>query len=1216
MTPASNRFVRTAVVAGLTGIALLCSAAVPASAAPPSPPQPGVTAGIDTNASTAPANKIHGNLADAQGKVSVYVQLSGQGAYEATQPQSVKNKQAAPVDASGAVQQIRSSIQQKADSVAQAASASTIYTTTNTLPGVAITGDATAIRALATRSDVVKITPIVSKSIPDNKNTDIDTRALNTWTRTGQTGKGIKIAVIDTGVDYTHTDFGGPGTQDAYTKAAASSTLVPGTYDPNKFLGGYDLAGDSYDANPNDSTYNPVPTPDANPLDCRAAGHGSHVAGTAAGYGVNEDGSTFTSGKNGNPPYSELTPGTVSGMRIGPGSAPEAQIMAFRVFGCYGSTDLVIQALDRALDPNQDGKFDDRADIINMSLGADWATTDDPENDVINELTKNGILSVVASGNAGDSYDIGGSPGNAKTSLTVANSVGSKVALDRVDVLAPTAGQAAGQYSGFDAANFTADQLKGTVVMGPAGTNVEGCQPFSAADAARVKDKWVWLHWTDDSTRPCGSAVRFNNAQAAGAKGVVLDSGLDVFAAGIAGNATIPGVQLTKTYSDQLRPAAQAGTLIVALNGSYRGTASGVSNKLDTLNSSSSRGVHGSNGIVKPDVAAPGTLIGSVGVGTGNGASVKSGTSMATPHVAGIAALVMAQTKLPALAVKAIVMNTAVHDIYSGQFVYGPNRVGSGRVDALDGTTTKAYAYATDDPELTSLSFGVVEVGDQPVSISKTVTVASFDSAARSYAATYLPATTIPGVNYLISPAVNVPTGGSATITVTLSIPDPKALRKTMDPTLEKVQLNSPRQFLADASGRLELSSQGAPSLRVPVYTAPKPTSAMTAGPALTFANTTATSTPVTLSGRQLSQGAPGADGYNGLVAPFVLQTSSPRIATLDPSAAKGAKENSSIRAMDLQNVGVSSTVPALKAAGLDPQKGDIAFGISTWGNWPALSNFYRIYINIDTNNDGKPDYRLGLAQATGLDLPLVQLLKINPDGSGTPVSTRPLNGVSPVLDTNMMDTNVLVMPVSLSALGLDASKPAPFSYTVTTYSNYLAKDGQLTPVDSTTAQTFDPVNPALWFDNGQPGTLFFDRADNALTAHRAADAPAGTKVLFLHLQNATGDLGAQGDGGKKAEVVPLSFASGKVHGIPAFGFQGFYGAVQGKSFTPGTTVSVMLDGVPVKNLFPAKVNPGGVVFAVFQIPAGTTPGEHTVTLTDESRITGSTSFTVLKCGW
>lgn len=954
MTMTPKRLVRTTVLTGLTGVALVCSTGLPAFAVD-SPTTPN----NNSNSSvSAPADKIKGDLANANGPVSVYVQLNGEGAFSATQPQAVKENQSAPVDAKASVQKIRNDIEATAQSVTNDASAKKLYTTTNALPGVAIAGDAAAIRDLAKRSDVAKITPIVAKSIPENKSTDIDTRALNTWSKTGQTGKGVKIAVIDTGLDYTHTDFGGPGTPEAYAKAKASSDIVQGTFDPKKFIGGYDLAGDSYNADSTMPSYNPIPTPDNNPLDCAAAGHGTHVAGTAAGYGVREDGATFTAGQNGDSKYSDLTEAQVNGMRIGPGSAPDAQLLSFRVFGCEGSTDLVIEALDRALDPNQDGKFDDRADIVNMSLGSNYSPVDDPENDVINAMTKNGVLSVVASGNAGDSYDIGGSPGNAKTSLTVANSVGSAIALDRIDVLAPTAGTASGQYSGFDPNKFTAAQLTGTVVMGPNGTNSDGCAVFAAEDAAKVKGNWVWLTWDDnDATRKCGSAARFNNAEKAGATGVVLNSTLDVFAAGIAGNQTIPGVQLTKTYTDQLLPAAQAGTLKLQLKGEYRGTANGVTNKLDTINPSSSRGVHGSSGIVKPDVAAPGTSIGSAGVASGSGANVKSGTSMSTPHVAGIAALVVGSTKLPALQVKSIVMNTANHDVYRDKNVYGPNRVGSGRVDALDATTTDAYAFATDDPELTSLSFGVLEVGDKPVTIKKTVTVKSFGKAGHNYAVKYLPATTVPGVEYQVSPQVKVGPGGSAKIDVTLKITDPTALRKSIDPTLDATQLGTPRQFIAEASGRLELSSAGIPSLRVPIYAAPKPTSAMSAGKSLNFPNDKASSVKVPLTGRALAQGGLGSDGYNSLLAPFELQTASPRIDKLDETASPNAKENQGVRSMDLQNVGVSSTIPALAAAGGDVKQGDIGFGISTWGNWAALSTSTRTYVYIDTNNDGKDDY-------------------------------------------------------------------------------------------------------------------------------------------------------------------------------------------------------------------------------------------------------------------
>ena len=70
----------------------------------------------------------------------------------------------------------------------------------------------------------------------------------------GLHGEGIKIAIIDTGIDYTHADFGGPGTTAAYDAAHAAETAPadPALFGPNapKVKGGIDLVGDDYDADP------------------------------------------------------------------------------------------------------------------------------------------------------------------------------------------------------------------------------------------------------------------------------------------------------------------------------------------------------------------------------------------------------------------------------------------------------------------------------------------------------------------------------------------------------------------------------------------------------------------------------------------------------------------------------------------------------------------------------------------------------------------------------------------------------------------------------------------------------------------------------------------------------------------------------------------------------------------------------------------------------
>ena len=1082
-----------AALATIAGLALASSMWTPASAVEGNT-QDGPTAqGL---ARVTPDLKVSTDLKNKQGQVSVFVQFTGKGAFEQTQPQDVRDGLAAPLNKSPEVQQIRASIEAQAAEVAAQASSRIIYTTTNTLPGVAINGDAEAIRALAARGDVAKITGIIPKTY-ENKGGDIDVRALDSWVQRDQTGEGVTIAVLDTGLDYTHSDFGGPGTLEAFAKAQASTELPAadsGLYDPEKFAGGWDLVGDAYNADPTDpKLYNPIPKPDSNPLDCQS--HGSHVAGTAAGYGTNADGSTFT----GN--YSNLTADAVNGMGIGPGTAPEARIVSVRVFGCEGSSEVVGQALDYVLDPNGDGDFSDRAQVVNMSLGSSFPAYDDPENDIVNALTAQGILSVVSSGNSGDIYDIGGSPGSAETALTVANSVGSQTTLDAAEVTAPAPGTAAGQYTAsFTYATAAKDALTGTVVMGPAGANSDGCAALEPAGTNA--GKWVWLTWDDDSaTRKCGSVDRWNNAAAAGYAGVIIDSTLNGFDAGIAGNAAIPGMQLTADSAKALRPAAEAGTLRIRLDPKLVGSVTGKSGALDTLNASSSRGVHGSNGVIKPDVAAPGTQIKSAQVGTGNGASIKSGTSMAAPNVAGLAALVIAQTDFNPYEVKSIIMNTATHDLLTADGVpYAPNRVGSGRVDALDALNTKVLAYDSANPQLTSVNFGVLELGAKPIELTRSVTVENKGDSPQTFTAEYLAATQVPGVviSTTGSPVV-VPANGKAEVPVTLSIADPAALAKTIDPAAEKTQLGVARQYLAEASGRLQLTSKDSETLRVPVYSAPKPTSNMKASSKVTFAGKSALSALTTFSGRGLNQGA-GSEAYVSLVTPLVLGAESGRQSNLALD---------SLYALDLRTVGASSSVPALAAAKKDPAAGILTIGLSTWDNWATLNSNSAITVELDTNADGNADFIAVTTRATGLDQSVFQIIPVVNGVLGKPLSGLGLvNGTFGNVDTNIFDTNVLTLPIPAAVLGVDLTKSAPIQYRVST-SNAFSVDanGQSAPVDSTEWIGFNVSQPALWFQ-GAPGSedasVFLDQNDAALAVNRQADTTGG-KALFLHHHNAEG---------------------------------------------------------------------------------------------------------------
>jgi subtilisin family serine protease len=218
-------------------------------------------------------------------------------------------------------------------------------TPSSTPSGAAASNDAASSSAAATTPEATASdNASIANAEPKNANSDTLVQSLKTWAQTGKTGKGINIAVVDTGLDYTHADFGGAGTTEAYDTALASKSdpltdpSLQKLIDKDKFKGGYDFAGTDY--NPDNSS-TAKPTPDDNPIDGHGGHHGTHVAGTALGYGVTADGKTYKGD------YSKLSESELQSMEVGPGSAPEAGVYSLKVFGDNGgTTGLVGAALD------------------------------------------------------------------------------------------------------------------------------------------------------------------------------------------------------------------------------------------------------------------------------------------------------------------------------------------------------------------------------------------------------------------------------------------------------------------------------------------------------------------------------------------------------------------------------------------------------------------------------------------------------------------------------------------------------------------------------------------------------------------------------------------------------------------------------------------------------------------------------------------------------
>jgi hypothetical protein len=210
----------------------------------------------------------------------------------------------------------------------------------------------------------------------------------------GALGENIKVADIDTGLDYVHANFGGNGD---YT--GVTDTNANGKFPNAKVPGGTDLVGDAYNADDPNS----VPVPDSNPMDCN--GHGTGTASLIGGFGENNDGTTYTGGYNSTSPI-------MSDLKISPGFAPKALLYPVRVFGCAGSTNVVTQAIDWAIQNHMD--------VINMSLGSDEGYPDDPDAVAASNAAAAGIIVCSAAGNAGDSYYIHSSPASAAGTLSVA----------------------------------------------------------------------------------------------------------------------------------------------------------------------------------------------------------------------------------------------------------------------------------------------------------------------------------------------------------------------------------------------------------------------------------------------------------------------------------------------------------------------------------------------------------------------------------------------------------------------------------------------------------------------------------------------------------------------------------------------------------------------------------------------------------------------------
>ena len=572
----------------------------------------------------------------------------------------------------------------------------------------------------------------------------------------GLHGEGIKVAVIDTGIDYTHANFAGPGTVAAYNAANAADTLPPS---PAlgwglRVKGGWDFVGDDYDADPSSDTYQPVPKPDPNPLDCN--GHGSHVSGTAGGSGVLANGTTYTG------PYNASTISSNS-WTIGPGVAPKVDLYALRVFGCLGSTDVTVDAIEWAVDNDMD--------VINMSLGSPFGSKDEPSAVASTNAAKAGVIVVTSAGNNGPNQYITGSPGTGAGSIATAASDPTPT-FPGVNITAGTL-----TIPGINANEHPNPAVSGSlkVIQDNPATPVneaEGCSiaafggPLPAGTIAVV------------NRGTCARVAKAIFGQQAGAVAVIMVNNAADFPPlegpitsnpddGVPFNVTIPFIGVRG-------PATTATSDGAKLRAVPNGTATSMTPtsltnpSFKAFASFSSGGPRTGDSGLKPDITGPGVSIVSTGSGTGNKAATISGTSMASPHVAGVAALTrQAHPTWTVEDIKAAIVNTGDPAQVVG---YRTSRGGTGLVQPQKSTTTQVVARASGDEFAVSVNFGYEELLAD-YSKTREITLKNNGSTAATFGvAQAIPTTSTVHSVVLSAPSVTVPAGGTATVNVTLNV--------------------------------------------------------------------------------------------------------------------------------------------------------------------------------------------------------------------------------------------------------------------------------------------------------------------------------------------------------------------------------------------------------------------------------------------------------------
>ena len=496
----------------------------------------------------------------------------------------------------------------------------------------------------------------------------------------GLAGKGMKIGIIDTGIDYTHSMFKGPGKKEIYESINPTS---PNEFFPNDLIvGGKDFVGSDF-APSSEEADKRIPKPDSNPID--EAGHGTHVAGTVSGAGDNQN--------------------TYSGV------APEAKLYALKVFGKKGGTSdiVVIQALEYAADPSESLNPAQRLDVVNLSLGGGFGKPKVLYSEAVKNLTRGGTVVVASAGNSGDNPYIVGAPSTSEQAISVAASVddmSQNIAFDAGEIAIGNVSKLIEIVEGNVTIPARESRVKESLVhLG------NGKDPISDEVKNAVKGKIALM-----DRGVISFAEKFAVAESLGAIGVIMINNQEGASIKMGGDKkfNFPAVMISKALGEEIKLALKNAETVVFDFSSDKVIKH--EELVDTITSFSSRGPRSIDSLIKPEIAAPGSNVISAQMGLGVQGVKLSGTSMAGPHMAGVMALLkqafpnlsVEQLKAKILNHSKILMKDNVHVPVSLQ--------GAGRVQIENAYQSPFIIMPA------TLSLGEVSVSSNKT-VAKTITI-------------------------------------------------------------------------------------------------------------------------------------------------------------------------------------------------------------------------------------------------------------------------------------------------------------------------------------------------------------------------------------------------------------------------------------------------------------------------------------------------------------